>query len=125
MTCRMKQRLVVVTFLLALAGATAQPNELNLALFATPATSYVSGHETLDAINDGFEPRNVGDHSHGAYGNWPKTGTQWVQYDWSQPVSTRRWTCIGGLMVAAFIFRPRAGYCIGTAPLSKRQRWLA
>ena len=43
---------------------------VNLALFATPATSFVSGHETLEAINDGFEPRGEGDHSHGAYGNW-------------------------------------------------------
>ena len=31
----------------------------NLAPFATPSTSYVSGHERLAAINDGFEPRSV------------------------------------------------------------------
>ena len=63
---------------------------VNLALVATPATSYVSGHETLGALNDGFTPQRVNDHSHGAYGNWPQTGTQWVQYDWSQPISTRQ-----------------------------------
>lgn len=62
----------------------------NLALYATPSTSYVSGHETLAAINDGFEPRGVRDHSHGCYGNWPRTGTQWVQYEWSRPISTAR-----------------------------------
>lgn len=62
----------------------------NLALFATPSTSFVSGHETLDAIHDGFDPTGVNDHGHGCYGNWPKTGTQWVQYEWSQPVSTRK-----------------------------------
>ena len=62
----------------------------NLAPLAQPSTSFVSGHESLAAINDGFDPRSVGDHSHGAYGNWPQTGTQWVQYDWSQPISTRR-----------------------------------
>ena len=60
----------------------------NLAPLATPSTSYVSGHETLGAINNGYSPRHSDDKSHGAYGNWPRTGTQWVQLDWSRPVST-------------------------------------
>lgn len=63
---------------------------VNLALFATPSTSFVSGHETLTAIQDGCEPQAREDHSHGAYGNWPQSGTQWVEYAWSQPVNTRR-----------------------------------
>ena len=62
----------------------------NLAPLAQPSTSFVSGHETLEAINDGFEPRGINDHSHGCYGNWPKPGTQWVQLEWSQPISTRQ-----------------------------------
>jgi hypothetical protein len=62
---------------------------VNLALVATATTSYVSGHETLTALNDGFTPRHSNDKSHGAYGNWPRAGTQWVQYEWSQPISTR------------------------------------
>lgn len=62
----------------------------NLAFFANPSTSFVSGHESLGAINDGFEPAGVADHSHGAYGNWPRTGRQWVQYEWTRPISTRR-----------------------------------
>ncbi|MGD0090412.1 MAG: beta-L-arabinofuranosidase domain-containing protein [Planctomycetota bacterium] len=74
----------------ACAGAEMKDDVVNLALFATPATSFVSGHETLDAINDGFEPRGMGDHSHGCYGNWPQTGTQWVELDWSQPVGTSK-----------------------------------
>jgi len=87
-----------MTVLLALAmlawpgGARAEPaptEPFNLALVATPTTSFVSGHETLTAINNGYEPRNIDDHSHGAYGNWPETGTQWVQYEWSKPVTTR------------------------------------
>jgi DUF1680 family protein len=61
---------------------------VNLAFYAAASTSYVSGHETLEAIHDGFTPRDSFDHSHGCYGNWPRTGTQWVQYDWSQPIST-------------------------------------
>ncbi|MCL4194575.1 MAG: hypothetical protein KJZ87_22755, partial [Thermoguttaceae bacterium] len=44
----------------------------------------------LEAINDGFEPRGVNDHRHGAYGNWPRTGTQWVELAWEEPISTRR-----------------------------------
>lgn len=72
----------------------------NLAVVATPSTSFVSGHESLAAINDGLEPKNSGDKRHGAYGNWPVKGTQWVQYDWSQPVSINRadvyWFSDGG-----------------------------
>jgi hypothetical protein len=63
---------------------------VNLAVVANASTSYVSGHETLAALNDGFDPAHSNDKRHGAYGNWPRTGTQWVQYDWSQPVSTNR-----------------------------------
>ncbi len=65
------------------AALSAEP--ANLAIAATPSTSYVSGHERLDAINDGFTPVNSHDKSHGTHGNWPRTGTQWVQFDWPQP----------------------------------------
>ena len=64
------------------------PPPRNLALLATPDTSYVSPWETLDAINDGYVPANSADHSQGGYGNWPTTGTNWVEYDWSLPVNT-------------------------------------
>jgi DUF1680 family protein len=62
----------------------------NLAIVAKPSTSFVSGHETLSAINDGFVPRNSGDTRHGEYGNWPEKGTQWVQYEWAVGISTKR-----------------------------------
>lgn len=71
-----------------LSGYSATNNKMNLALVATPSTSYVSGHETLSAVNDGFTPSHSNDKRHGAYGNWPRTGTQWIQYEWSQPIST-------------------------------------
>lgn len=67
--------------------APSKPSGANLALVAATSTSFVSAHEKLDAINDGATPRNSGDKSHGAYGNWPKQGTQWVQYEWSQAIS--------------------------------------
>ena len=65
----------------------ATPGPPNVASAAKPSTSFVSGHETLAAINDGFEPANSGDKRYGAYGNWAHTGTQWVQYEWSKPVN--------------------------------------
>ncbi len=66
-------------------GAFQDPNAAltNLALVAIPSTSYVSPHETLGAINDGLFP-NPQAH----YGNWPNSGTQWVQYTWPKAIST-------------------------------------
>ncbi len=64
------------------------PPPANLALVATATTSYVSGHETIHALNSGFDPENSNDKRHGAYGNWPRKGTQWVEYTWSQPIHT-------------------------------------
>lgn len=63
---------------------------VNLALVATPSCSYVSGDTSVAALNDGFTPRNSRDNRRGSYGNWPRTGAQWVEYDWSQPISTRQ-----------------------------------
>jgi uncharacterized protein len=69
-------------------AAQAAESQLNLAPVATAATSFVSGHETIRALNSGFDPENSNDKRHGAYGNWPVKGTQWVQYTWSQPIHT-------------------------------------
>lgn len=62
----------------------------NLAVVATASSSYVSGDTTLLALNDGYEPRSSRDARRGSYGNWPRNGTQWVQYEWSQPISTKQ-----------------------------------
>ena len=84
---------VFLCLALSLTGLAAEPAPrpvpTNLAPLATATTSFGSGHETIAALNDGFDPAGVNDHRHGAYGNWPQTGTQWVQYEWSQPISTR------------------------------------
>jgi len=66
------------------------PPAANLAVVATATTSFVSGHETITALNDGFTPAHSNDKSHGAYGNWPQAGVQWVEYEWSQPITTRK-----------------------------------
>ena len=63
-----------------------KPGRRNVALAAKVSTSYVSKHETLDAINDGFKPANSNDKRYGAYGNWPQKGVQWVQYEWPKSV---------------------------------------
>lgn len=82
--------------LLALAGITAPgldgalSREANLALVAVPSASYTSGDTSVATLNDGNEPRDSLRRGPGSYGNWPRHGTQWVQYEWSQPISTKR-----------------------------------
>ncbi len=66
------------------------PEGVNLAVVAVPSASNVSGDTTLGALNDGSNPRSSRSSRGGTYGNWPSRGTQWVQYDWSQPISTNR-----------------------------------
>jgi DUF1680 family protein len=66
----------------------ADQGKFNLATYATVTTSYVSPHETIAGINADFDPENSNDKSRGAYGNWPRSGTQWVQFTWPQPIST-------------------------------------
>ena len=63
---------------------------VNLAKVASPSASYISGDTRLTALNDGFDPADSGDQSHGSYGNWPHTDAQWVQYDWTRPITTNR-----------------------------------
>jgi DUF1680 family protein len=63
---------------------------VNIAVVATPSSSFVSGDTTVTALNNGATPRNSRDARSGSYGNWPQTGTEWVEYDWSQPISTKQ-----------------------------------
>src|SRR5262245_35055032 len=62
----------------------------NVAIVATPSSSFVSGDTSLAALNDGSNPRNSRTSRGGTYGNWPRRGNQWVQYDWGQPISTKQ-----------------------------------
>lgn len=62
----------------------------NLAAVADAATSYVSGDCTVTALNEGYAPRNSADRRNESYGNWPRRGTQWVQYEWPVPIATRQ-----------------------------------
>ena len=74
----------------ASANPPASADVINLAAVAEPSSSYVSGDTTLAALNDGYAPRNSRDNRQGSYGNWPRTGTQWVEYKWDQAISTKR-----------------------------------
>lgn len=59
-------------------------NDTNIAGQATASTSYVSDWEKLSALNDGKDPTSSNDRSGAVYGNWPKTGTQWVNYEFNK-----------------------------------------
>ncbi|MCP5548084.1 MAG: glycoside hydrolase family 127 protein [Akkermansiaceae bacterium] len=76
-----------ILFLLA---APLHAEDANLALVAEPSASAVSGDTTLKALNDGDSPKNSLERGPGSYGNWPATGTQWVQYDWPKAIHTDR-----------------------------------
>ena len=65
-------------------------SDRNLAVVAEPSSSRVSGDTSLAALHDGHAPDSSHVRGRGSYGNWPARGTQWVQYDWSQPISTRK-----------------------------------
>ncbi len=86
---------VAATGLAAAAGslasdAWAEDAPVNLAIVAKPSSLYTSGDTRLSALNDGSSPISSRDWQHGSYGNWPKVDTQWVQYDWSKPVTTNK-----------------------------------
>jgi DUF1680 family protein len=78
----------------ALFAATACAQEsnapVNLAAVAKASASFVSGDTSVASLSDGHTPRNSRDNRRGSYGNWNRTGTQWVEYDWSQPISTKQ-----------------------------------
>lgn len=66
----------------AVTVANSQASSANIATNATASTSYVSPWEDLLAIQDGHNPVDSFDKTGGAYGNWPTTGTNWVEYRW-------------------------------------------
>ncbi len=63
------------------------PKDGNLAVFATPSTTFVSSWETLSAVNDGkwSDVSNSSDCAH--YGSWGNTSdSETVTYTWDMPV---------------------------------------
>src|SRR6185437_7263851 len=95
MNCRLPQFVLPICVVLALCqcrgwAADDTNGMANMALVATPSASFCSGDTTVAALNDGFDPRSSADRQHPAYGNWPQTNTEWVQYEWSRPISTKQ-----------------------------------
>ncbi len=66
------------------------PGTTDLALTATASASYASPWTTISAINNGIYPIQSSDDNNLTpyWGTWPETGTQWMELDWSQPVTT-------------------------------------
>ena len=77
-------------FLLFAVETAAAATDVNLAPVAEPSTSHVSRDTSLAALHDGHAPETSHVRDKGSYGNWPSKGTQWVQYDWTAPVRTRK-----------------------------------
>ncbi len=81
-------------------------NLTNLATVASASTSFVSGDQTIDAINDGVlqATRNGPPLLH--YGSYNRRGTNWVEYTWPKPISTNKadviwWSDNGGMQFPA------------------------
>jgi hypothetical protein len=66
------------------------PGATDLALTATASASYTSPWTTISAINNGVYPIQSSDDSDLTpyWGTWPQGGTQWMELDWSQPITT-------------------------------------
>jgi hypothetical protein len=66
------------------------PGTTNLALNATASASYTSSWTTISAINNGVFPIQSSDDGNLTpyWGDWPQTGTHWVELDWAAPVTT-------------------------------------
>jgi hypothetical protein len=83
----MKVTYLLISFLFLHVGRILA-QDINLALEATPSTSFVSAWENLNAINDNSTHASSFDKGTGAYGNWPNGNSwQWVQYTWDKYVS--------------------------------------
>ncbi|MCC2668639.1 MAG: hypothetical protein K0Q72_1110 [Armatimonadetes bacterium] len=78
--------------LLVVAAARFEASEepVNLAKVAATSSSYTSGDTRTSALNDGYQPASSRDDRQGSYGNWPRVGTEWVQYNWPRPITTNR-----------------------------------
>jgi DUF1680 family protein len=74
----------------ALAAVVGDNVSVNLAKVAMPTASFSSGDSKLSALNDGFEPASSRDQQHGSFGMWPRTDSQWVQYEWSRKITSNR-----------------------------------
>ncbi|MFZ5942185.1 MAG: DUF1735 domain-containing protein [Bacteroidota bacterium] len=96
---------VTFSYLPNLSDVAVPENIAPLAIGENITTSYVSGWETLEYINDGYNPANSGDKGDGAYGNWPNPMTwNWLQYTFPKNFIISQsdvywWTDGGGIQI--------------------------
>jgi DUF1680 family protein len=90
----MKSRIPAFAFIVLLTGSgfpvdilEAQPSGKNLAFVATPSGSVRYG-APLSYLNDGLTPTTTGGMRQGSNRPPQRLTTQWIQYDWIQPVTT-------------------------------------
>jgi hypothetical protein len=62
----------------------------NHAPFATASCSYTSPWENCEGINSGVDPTTSNPGSGVGWGTWPNGGTQWMQLDWDEAITTDR-----------------------------------
>jgi hypothetical protein len=80
------------------------PGASDLALTATASASYTSPWTSVSAVNNGLYPIQSSDDSNLTpyWGDWPQTGSHWVELDWASPVTTDGtevyWADGGGLL---------------------------
>lgn len=73
---------------------------------ARPSASHCWTNDSVEALNDGLEPKDSNDHGIPRFTWWDHRGTQeWVQYEWDKPVSLK------GVRVYWFDDEPRGGHC--------------
>lgn len=65
-------------------------SDVNIAVVAKTSSSHVSDDTSLGSLHDGSAPNTSHSRGRGSYGNWPARGTQWVQYEWIRPISTKK-----------------------------------
>jgi hypothetical protein len=66
------------------------PGSTDLALSATASASYTSSWTTVSAINNGIYPIQSSDDDDLTpyWGDWPETGTQWIELSWNSAITT-------------------------------------
>src|SRR6201996_1622273 len=78
----------------AFALASGMDNELNLAKVASPSSLTMLSENKIGSLNDGFPPASSRDRKNGSYmirrGFDGDNRAQWVQYDWTKPVSINK-----------------------------------
>ncbi|HXR74115.1 NEW3 domain-containing protein [Actinocrinis sp.] len=82
------------------------PGATDLALTATASASYTSPWTSVSAVNNGSYPIQSSDDSNLTpyWGDWPQTGSHWVELDWAAPITTNGtevyWADDGGGLLA-------------------------